>query len=67
MVSLAGTSMEANAESNADDDELLPVVDKPSEDAVQAIQATSATENDSQMHIDEEGRPRFAPAKATVS
>jgi hypothetical protein len=31
------------------------------------VMVPTAAENDSEMHVDEEGRPRFAPAKNTVS
>lgn len=44
------------------DDELL--LDAPSE--VPEAGAVQPVEGDTEMHIDEEGRPRFAPAKQVV-
>ncbi len=34
--------------------------------AVAATEARPARSTDTEMHVDEEGRPRFAPAKDTV-
>jgi RNA-binding protein PNO1 len=47
-----------------DDDLLLDAPDAPISETT-VIQPTSG-DGDTEMHIDEEGRPRFAPAKAFV-
>jgi RNA-binding protein PNO1 len=44
------------------DDELLLDAPTSETNAIQPI----AGDADTEMHIDEEGRPRFAPAKASV-
>lgn len=49
------------------DDDMLIDTQDPSDPVLNAKQTKRGVENDIEMHIDEEGRPRFAPAKNTVS
>jgi len=46
-----------------DDELLLDAPDMPLSNP--PVMVPTASENDTEMHIDEEGRPRFAPAKNT--
>lgn len=46
---------------------MLVDTQEPLDTAQNAIQSKKGLGPDTDMHIDEEGRPRFAPAKNTVS
>ncbi|KAI9787859.1 MAG: pre-rRNA-processing protein pno1 [Peltula sp. TS41687] len=47
------------------DDDMLMDTQEPSDTALTTTQSKKDVEPDTAMHIDEEGRPRFAPAKHT--
>ncbi|KAI9823234.1 MAG: pre-rRNA-processing protein pno1 [Phylliscum demangeonii] len=50
-----------------DDDGLIMDVSRPSDVTAPAPSPKRATDDDTQMHIDEEGRPRFAPDKTPAA
>lgn len=56
-----------HGDSQAEDDELLVDAPPVAVNERDAAQIEQRARNDAEMHIDEEGRPRFAPAKNTVS